>query len=168
MNDLHEMTVSLPVAAPALSAADRGFVYAVARRIVRSANDADDVTQDAMILAYRYRASFRGESKYRTWLYRIAVNESVGQLRKRRDPQELEDDSRPVADGAAAVVEQIAVQAALGRTCPAHRTVLVLRFWEGLTYEEMADVLGLSLGAVKMRLHRAREAFRKQYDEDLG
>jgi RNA polymerase sigma-70 factor (ECF subfamily) len=86
-------------------------------------------------------------------------------LRKRRDASELEEDSARISDGSGVVVEQLAVRAALARTCSAHRTVLVLRFWEGLSYDEMAVVLGLSVGAVKMRLHRAREAFRRFYEE---
>src|SRR5512135_1123003 len=63
---------------------EREFVYAVARRIVNSPEAADDVTQDALLLAYRHRDAFRGDSRYRTWLYRIASTTALGFLRKRR------------------------------------------------------------------------------------
>jgi RNA polymerase sigma-70 factor (ECF subfamily) len=63
------------------------------------------------------------------------------------------------------VVERLAVRAALARVSPAHRAILVLRFWEGLSYLEIAAVLGISLPAVKMRMQRAREEFRKRYEE---
>lgn len=140
-------------------------LYALCHRLLGRSEDAQDAMQTAFVRAFRELPRFRGDSSLKTWLYRIAVNESVGVLRKRREPQELLEDTAGVADGSGVVVEQLAVRAALARTCPAHRTILVLRFWEGLSYEEIALVLGLSLGAVKMRLHRAREAFRKQYEE---
>lgn len=140
-------------------------LYALCHRLLGRSEDAQDAMQTAFIRAFRELHRFRGDSSLKTWLYRIAVNESVGMLRKRRDASELEEDSARIGDGSGVVVEQLAVRAALARTCSAHRTVLVLRFWEGLSYDEMAVVLGLSVGAVKMRLHRAREAFRKFYEE---
>ena len=142
-------------------------LYALCHRLLGRSEDAQDAMQTAFVRAFRELHRFRGDSSLKTWLYRIAVNESVGVLRRRREPQELGEDTARVADGSGVVVEQLAVRAALGRTCPTHRAILVLRFWEGLSYEEMAVVLGLSVGAVKMRLHRAREAFRKQYEEGL-
>ena len=171
MNDLHEMAVSLPVAPPVLSAADRGFVYAVARRIVRSANDADDVTQDAMILAYRYRASFRGESKYRTWLYRIAATTAIGFLRKRKRSRELlanepEQLGAWLADDAKTPEAQLAdldteryVQEAIAALAPKYREVLLCRV--DATEGETAERLGISVANVKIRAHRARKQLRE-------
>src|SRR6478672_10592855 len=63
-------------------AKDRQFVYSVARRIVRSDEDADDVAQEALLLAHRHISSFRGDSRLRTWLYRIAVTTALGHLRR--------------------------------------------------------------------------------------
>lgn len=142
-------------------------LYALCHRLTGRSEDAQDAMQTAFVRAFRELPRFRGDSSLKTWLYRIAVNEAVGVLRKRRDPEALEEETARVSDGAGTVVEQLAVRAALARTCAAHRTILVLRFWEGLSYEEMALVLGLSVGAVKMRLHRAREAFRKHYEDGL-
>lgn len=84
--------ISSPVATPftaskvTLSAADRAFVFSVARRYVRNDQDAHDIAQDALLSAYRYRDSFRGDSHYRTWLYRIATTTALSFLRsaKRR------------------------------------------------------------------------------------
>src|SRR5207237_10104902 len=108
---------------------------------------------------------FRGDSSPRTWLYRIATNEALGLLRRRREAPELLEETAIAADGATAVVERLAVRAALARLTPDHRAILVLRLWEELSYLEVAAVLGLSLPAVKMRLSRAREQFRRYYEE---
>src|SRR5690606_30629071 len=67
---------------------ERGFVYAIARRIVGSPEEADDVTQDALLTAFRNRDAFRGEAKYRTWLYRIALTAALGHLRRRSRSRE--------------------------------------------------------------------------------
>lgn len=72
-------------------------------------------------------------------------------LRKRRDPSEIPAGCPAVSEGEPAILERLAVEAALWRTRPAHRTVLVLRFWEGLSYEEIAEVLGISLSAARMQ-----------------
>ena len=69
---------------PTFAAGDRQFVYAVARRIVRSPDDAEDCAQNALLLAYRHRDAFRGDSHYRTWLYRIAATTALGHLRQQR------------------------------------------------------------------------------------
>jgi RNA polymerase sigma-70 factor (ECF subfamily) len=142
-----------------------GRVYALCFRMVARPDDAQDAAQTTFIRAFRELPRFRGDSAVKTWLYRIAVNESLGLLRKRRDTPELSEEW-PTADEAPSVVDQLAVREALARTKPAHRAILVLRFWEGLNYEEIALVLGISLSAAKMRLLRAREEFRKCYEQE--
>ncbi len=142
-----------------------GRVYALCFRMVARADDAQDATQTTFIRAFRELPRFRGESAIKTWLYRIAVNESLGLLRKRRDTPELSD-HLPAQDGCLLLVDQLAVRDALARTKPAHRAILVLRFWEGLNYEEIAVVLGISLSAAKMRLMRARDEFRRCYEQE--
>lgn len=141
-------------------------VYALCHRLLSRAEDAQDATQTAFIRAFRELPRFRGESSLKTWMYRITVNEALGLLRKRRVAVAL-DESTGVSDGAPTVLERLAVRAALAQTSPPHRAILVLRFWEGLSYEEIAEVLGISLSATKMRLHRARDEFRKYYQEEL-
>lgn len=160
-----------PPAAPegALGADDRRFVYAVARRIVGSANDADDVTQDALLLAFRHRAAFRGEARYRTWLYRIASTTAISFLRRRRRSREqlgqgdavdalVPDDAKSpeaeIADRDAARL----VRRALAELDPKYRDVLLWR--TSATERETAARLGISVANVKVRAFRAREQLR--------
>ena len=140
--------------------------YALCHRLLGRLEDAEDATQATFVRAFRDLPRFRGDSSPKTWLYRIAVNEALGILRKRRDAWELKEEIASAGDAAPSCMERLAVRAALGRVKPAHQAILVLRFWEGLTYEEVAEVLGISLAAVKMRLKRARDEFRKYYEED--
>ena len=140
-------------------------VFALCWRLTGRTEDAEDAMQGTFIRAFREVRRFRGDSSLKTWVYRIAVNEALGLLRKRRDAPELRDESVSMRDGAPALVEQLAVRNALARLNPQHRAILVLRFWEGLNGPEIAAVLRISVPAVKMRLHRAREEFRKWYQE---
>jgi RNA polymerase sigma-70 factor, ECF subfamily len=140
-------------------------VYALCHRVLSRSEDAKDATQSTFVRAFRELPRFRGESTAKTWIYRIAINEALSMLRKRRDVPLPTDDPLPSPCGGPSIVEKLAVEDALSRTRPAHRTILVLRFWEELSYEEIAQVLGISLSAVKMRLLRARDDFRKCYQE---
>jgi len=147
---------------------DRKFVYAVARRFVRCANDADDVTQDAMLLAFRHRASFRGEAKYRTWLYRIAATTAISFLRRRKRSREQLGDGTvetALADDAKSPETQLVdrdadrfVRRAIARLDPKYRDVLLWR--AEATDSETAAHLGISLANVKVRAFRAREQLR--------
>jgi RNA polymerase sigma-70 factor, ECF subfamily len=171
MNVLNDFPVNAPVApAVTFTAADRGFVYAVARRIVGSAEDADDVTQEAMLLAFRHRSAFRGESRYRTWLYRIAATTALGHLRKRGRSREhlaatdaafartLVADTTPVDEALEDHENIVRIQQALAKLDPKYRDVMLLR--ADLSEVETADKLGISVGNVKVRAHRARHQLR--------
>jgi RNA polymerase sigma-70 factor (ECF subfamily) len=140
-------------------------VYALCCRLLGRPEDAQDATQAAFVRAFLDLPRFRGESSVKTWLYRIAVNEALRMLRARRPTLELKEGSAEVGDGAPAVVERLAVRAAMARMKPESRAILTLRFGEGLSYQEIALVLGLTLPAVKMRLWRARQEFRRCYEE---
>ncbi len=149
---------------------DRGFVYAVARRIVGSPEEADDVTQDTLLTAYRNRDAFRGEARYRTWLYRIAFTTALGHLRRRRRSREslaANDeaaagqmaDATPSAEAQLIAAEQAAiVRTAVAELAPPYRDVLVAR--ARATEPEVAERLGISLANVKVRAHRARKQLR--------
>lgn len=141
-------------------------IYALCYRLLGRAEDAEDAVQATFVRAFRALPRFRGESSARTWLYRIATNEALGLLRRRRDVPPLEAAEPSSPDRTAAVVERLAVRAALARLTPDHRAILVLRLWEELSYTEIAGVLGISLPAVKMRLNRARAEFRRYYEEE--
>lgn len=156
---------------------DRGFVYAVARRIVGSPEEADDVTQDTLLTAYRHRDAFRGESRYRTWLYRIAFTTALGHLRRRGRSREAlaanEDglgyqlpDGAPSAESQLIAAEQAhIVRAAVGELAAPYRDVLVAR--STATEPEVAEQLGLSIANVKVRAHRARKQLRQALADAL-
>jgi RNA polymerase sigma-70 factor (ECF subfamily) len=141
-------------------------VYALCYRLLGRADDAEDAVQATFVRAFRALPRFRGESSTRTWLYRIATNEALTMLRRRREAPELVDEIAGASEGTASVLERLTVRAAMTRLTAEHRAVLVLRLWEELSYAEIAAVLGISLPAVKMRLSRAREQFRKFYEEE--
>ena len=152
---------------------ERRYVYAVAWRIVGSSDDAEDVTQDALVLAYRNRDAFRGESRYRTWLHRIAVTTALRHLRRQRRSliSVLDaDDERGVlersVDPAKSPVTLIAeaedratVQRALAELPSSYRDVLLERV--DATEPEVARRLGISVANVKVRAHRARKQLRQ-------
>lgn len=154
---------------------DRAFVYAIARRIVGDDDAAADVTQDALLLAFRHRGSFRGSARYRTWLYRIAATTALSHLRRRRRRRVADTVSLGTLHGLEVELpapgldpeEQVGVaQAAarvrttLERLDPRYREVLRLRFEEGCSEDEVAGALGLSVANVKIRTYRGRNALR--------
>ncbi|MBP9085738.1 MAG: RNA polymerase sigma factor [Kofleriaceae bacterium] len=173
--------ISSPVATPftaskvTFSAADRAFVFSVARRYVRNDQDAHDIAQDALLSAYRYRDSFRGDSHYRTWLYRIATTTALSFLRsaKRRSNRlasaHADDvtaavfgESSPAPELQCSSKEQVAkLLHSVSQLAPAYRAVVELRC-EDLSEHEVAGQLGLTVSTVKIRAHRARKMLREQ------
>jgi len=155
---------------------ERQFMYSVARRIVHSAEAADDVAQDAMLLAYRYRDSFRGDSRYRTWLYRIASTTALGHLRRcRRAREQLAPNDeilhREVVDPQRSPEAQVGdheealeVQRVVEQLAPKYRDVMLLR--TELTEVETARRLGISVANVKIRAHRARQRLRDALERE--
>ncbi len=154
-------------------------VFRIANHITQNREDAEDVVQDAFLKAYSNLGQFQGQSKFYTWLVRIAVNEALMRLRRRRPERmvsldedvKTEDDSVPreVADWSPNP-EQLYGQGELKdiltktiQGLPASfRTVFVLRDVEGLSTEETAEALNLSIPAVKSRLLRARLQLRER------
>lgn len=153
----------------------------VATRLLRSEDEARDAVQDAFVAAFRALPRFRGESRLGTWLYRIAINAALARLRSRASADEVSLDAllpRFLEDGHAAepslpwpadagperreVRER--VRAAIDQLPESYRTVVLLRDIEELTTDEAARALGISPGAVKVRLHRARQALRALLD----
>ena len=156
-----------------------GRLLAVARRIVGSEEDARDVVQDAFLNAFRSLDRFEGTAKLSTWLHRIVVNAALMRLRTRkRKPEQsietllpafLEDGhyeerfkswDEPVDKLMERAENRALVRKQIDALPEGYRTVLVLRDIEGLDTEETANVLGLSVNATKIRLHRARQALR--------
>jgi RNA polymerase sigma-70 factor (ECF subfamily) len=154
-------------------------VFRIAQHITQNREDAEDVVQDAFLKAYTNLKQFQGNSKFYTWLVRIAVNEALMKLRKRKSSKtvsmdedvETEDGSVPreVADWSPNPEQQFRqaeLSDILAKTIQGlptgFRTVFVLRDVEGLSTEETAETLGLSVPAVKSRLLRARLQLRER------
>src|SRR5262249_32727549 len=112
-------------------------IYSLCRRLLARPEDAEDATQATFVRAFRELPRCRGESSVKTWIYRIAVNEALQMIRRRREqPCDLE--WRAEGGDSAADVERLAVHAALARTRPDYRAILVLQFWEELSYNAIA------------------------------
>jgi RNA polymerase sigma-70 factor, ECF subfamily len=154
-------------------------VFRIAQHITQNREDAEDVVQEAFLKAYSNLAKFQEQSKFYTWLVRIAVNEALMKLRRRKPERTVsldeevktEDDSLPreVADWSPnpeQMYNQAELQDILTRTIQGlpsgFRTVFVLRDVEGLSTEETAEALELSIPAVKSRLLRARLQLRER------
>jgi RNA polymerase sigma-70 factor, ECF subfamily len=145
-------------------------IFRVAQHITQNREDAEDITQDAFLKAYEKLDQFQGNSKFSTWLVRIAVNESLMRLRKRKTSKTVSmDEDVQTEDGAIPRdfaewrpnPEQNYGQAELSLP-PGFRTVFTLRDVENLSTEETAEALGLSIPAVKSRLLRARLQLRER------
>jgi len=147
--------------------------------LVDNAEDALDVVQEAFLNAYQSLDSFKGDSLFFTWLYRIAVNTAISLKRKKRvlvripdrngensiepaDPSEL---TRP-GHALEQAEEEQKLYKALARLSPEHRTVLVMKELEGQKYEDMAETLDVPIGTIRSRLHRARLELRELLEQD--
>lgn len=135
-------------------------MYRVALRMLGSGADAEDATQDAFVQAWQKLAGFRGESAFATWLYRVVINRCLN-VRASYRPFEPLAESLPDAGGDPAEVAERrarwrAVSEAIRALPGEQRAALVLREFEGLSYAEIAQVLGITVAAVKGRVHRAR------------
>lgn len=138
-------------------------LFAVALRLVGNYEDARDVTQNAFIRAYEHLDSFDPERRFFSWVYRIAVNESLN-LRRGRRPQEVLGTWIQGAGGQTEAIEAIAahetaarVEQALGQLSDEYREVVVLRYFAELSYEEISHTVGVPEKTVKSRLFSARQ-----------
>jgi RNA polymerase sigma-70 factor (ECF subfamily) len=142
-------------------------ILTLATRMLDNRSEAEDVAQDIFIKVFQSLHDFRGASRFSTWLYRITVNHCLNYIRRRTRQQQTlvgAESSEWMQESPAGNphkrLEQkerwVLVQAKLQVLSPEHRTIILLRDFEGLSYEEIADVLQLETGTVKSRLHRAR------------
>lgn len=140
----------------------QGLVYRLALRMLGSEADAEDVAQETFVQAWRSLGRFRGDSTFGTWLFRIATNRCLNVIASRRVTVTLDEGHVAVGGDPSETAERRArlheVMAAILELSAEQRAALVLRELEGLAYEEIATVLGISLTAVKGRVHRARLA----------
>jgi RNA polymerase sigma-70 factor (ECF subfamily) len=171
----------------ALVRRESGKLLAVARRILRSEEEAQDAVQDALFSAFQNLHRFEGNARLSTWLHRITVNAALMRLRsKKRRREDAIDDLLPgfaedghhlapvqsfhegAEDEIASAQTAAIVRAAIDELPESHRVVLVLRDIEGLDTAEAAAALGIGPDAAKMRLHRARQALRTLLERRLS
>jgi RNA polymerase sigma-70 factor (ECF subfamily) len=151
-------------------------VFRIVLRMVRSLDDADDLTQDTFVRAHRGLKTFKDEYDFHPWLYRIAVNQAINLLNRRkrrptvdldevpetefRDAREMESPMQAASRGE--LLDRL--ETALAELPEEQRTVFLLRVQEGLSYEDIAKSMGTPKGTVMSRLARARMALRKHLD----
>ncbi len=167
--------------------ANTGRLLAVARRMLRHDADAQDAVQEAFVCAFRSLGSFEGSCRLSTWLHRIAVNACLMRLRRReRKPETPIDDLLPAYEADGHTVEKFRpwdesalerlerdetrglVRAAIDRLPETYRTALLLRDIEEMDTDETAALLGITPNALKIRVHRARQALRTLLDPHFG
>ena len=169
----------------AIIKANNRRLYRLARGILRNDNEAEDVVQETYVRAFTHLAEFRGDASLSTWLSRIAMNEALGRLRRRRPGVELS--SLPPGTLEAQIIQfpllsatddpertmaqreiQHVVEAAIDELPEPFRMVFITRVVEGMNVEETADILGLKPETVKTRLFRARAMLRDNVEKKIG
>lgn len=152
-------------------------VYRVVRRIVQDPDDAMDITQDVFVRAYQGLDGFRGGSKIFTWLYRIAVNLSInhvksGRVRRffrfDREDGEYVDHAPGIHDGLEREEIRRSVERAIAELPAKQRAVFVLRYYEELPYEDIAGMLGTSVGGLKANYHHAMKKIEEKVRHALS
>jgi RNA polymerase sigma-70 factor (ECF subfamily) len=167
------------------TAREREFVYGVALKYVKDEEEANDVAQEALLLAYRHQKSFRGDSRFTTWLYRIAATTALMHLRKRRrtplmistdaptdgdeSPREETRDLSATPEEASASSEALSLAAReLSQMGEKYPTIFAMRFLGGYSESEIAKQLDLNVSTVKTRAYRARAYLRRRLGDELG
>jgi RNA polymerase sigma-70 factor, ECF subfamily len=164
-----------------------GRMLATARRLLGNEHDAQDAVQEAFLQAHRAIGSFAGQARLSTWLHRIVVNASLMRLRsRRRKPEQPIDDLMPQFEETGSWLRAVSgwepsndellesaesraiVRRAIERLPESYRQVLILRDIEDFDTDEAAAIIGASANAVKVRLHRARQALRTLLERDFG
>ncbi|MFB9268249.1 RNA polymerase sigma factor [Bradyrhizobium erythrophlei] len=171
-------------AARAIMQANNRRLFRLARGILRNDAEAEDVVQDTYVRAFSHLDQFRGDSSLSTWLSRIAINEALGRLRRKRAGVEwsalppgtleaqiiqfpLSSADDPERSMAQREIQHV-VEHAIDELPEAFRLVFITRVIEGMTTEETADILGLKPETVKTRLHRARAMLRDIVEKKIG
>lgn len=182
-----ELLVQAPQAVEALVHRYGPKTYRLALRITGSPEDAQEVSQDVLWTVVRRIGTFKGESALGSWIYRIAANAAYQKLRGRRDKDEISweallptfdadghlvdpahDWAQLVGDPALEAEARRRLREAVDSLPPDYRTAFVLHDMEGLPNQEIADLLGISLPAVKSRVHRSRLFLRQRLAEYFG
>jgi RNA polymerase sigma-70 factor (ECF subfamily) len=153
-------------------------VYTLAVRLTANEEDASDVVQEAYLRAWKGIRRFRGDAQFSTWMYRITANaaSTMTQRRRRQQATHIDDVAEPVemrlelqpegAAESAAALEELSI--AVSELPPKLRAIVVLKDVYGLSHEDIAEELGISVAAAKVRLHRGRKKLRDLLYEDQG
>jgi RNA polymerase sigma-70 factor (ECF subfamily) len=156
-------------------------VYALCLRMVNNPADAEDLTQEAFLQLFRKISSFRGESAFSTWLHRMTVNVVLMRLRKKSLPvASLDETTEPDEEtggprkdiGApdlrlSGAVDRVNLERSVEKLPPGYRTVFMLHDVQGYEHNEIADIMGCSVGNSKSQLHKARTRLRELLQEDV-
>lgn len=190
MDGIDPSLVEKALAAQALAGSAEAFrglvelyqrpILSFVTRMVGNAELADDLAQDVFLRAWRHLADYDPARKFSSWIFKIAHNRTIDQLRRQKlrrtvslgDPDDDDDDgmgqvpapeegSSPLRQAESAELQRL-VQEAIADLRPSYREILLLRFEQDLQYDEIAVVLGIALGTVKVQLHRARKALARE------
>ena len=156
-------------------------VYALCLRMVGNPSDAEDLMQEAFLQLFRKIGTFRGESAFSTWLHRMTVNVVLMRLRKKALPvSSLEEATEPDEEGGgprkdvgapdlrlSGAVDRVNLERSIGRLPPGYRTVFVLHDVQGYEHNEIAGIMGCSVGNSKSQLHKARTRLRDLLQEEI-
>ncbi len=147
----------------------KGRVYSICLRMVHNPPEAEDLTQEAFLQLFRKIHTFRGESRFSTWLHRLSVNVVLMKLRKKKLPMVSLDETLDTEEGEgpkrdvgqedlnlAGTLDRITLEEAIGDLPPGYRMVFLLHDVEGYEHNEIADMMGCSVGNSKSQLHKAR------------
>lgn len=151
------------------------FIFNVACKMFSNSEDVSDIAQEALIKAYKNIDKFDFNSSFSTWLYRITVNACIDEMRRRKGKESFSIDAEDEESGLAVQIEDTSlgaeerviqnetvseVRAAIDKLSEEHKTVIILRDLQDMTYEQVAQTLDLSIGTVKSRLARARKSLK--------
>lgn len=143
----------------------QGRLFSLCRHFLGSEADAEDAVQDAFLSIYHALGRFRGDSAFYTWAYGITARCCLSHRRRNRRPMErLDDIPEPSEDRGRSDIDRIVVREAVSKLPDQHRIVLVLKYYEQLSMEEIGRVLDCPVERIRMRLHRARNALRGVLD----
>jgi RNA polymerase sigma factor (sigma-70 family) len=148
-------------------------VYAMALRMVGGPHDAEDIAQEAFLRVHRGLEGFRGNAKFSTWLYRITCNLCTDWLRKNRrrrtaaleDAGELADTGPETEPGLLQREDRRLLREALDVLQERYRSIVVLHYWQGMPYQQIAEVMGMPVKTVETRLYRARRLLREHLEK---
>jgi len=157
-------------------------IYALAYRVIGREEDARDVCQETFLRAFRALGGFRGQAKFSSWLYRIALNLCRDWVRRQRRtpvvqlPEDVDvielaasrEPTEPIEELVARRDLTRAVEKAMARLPEEQRTAIILKEYHGLTFQEIADLVGCPLSTVKTRLYQGLTVLRRELDQNTG